>query len=312
MPEIAHHDIGDRWVVVATFAVNGTATDPGAVSAVVRKPDGTLTTIPDGDPRIGNSAVGTYEIGDVGDQAGVHYVEVTGTTPAAGKERFSFIVDPRWPSDLLEPQALTTIEDVELMMDRVGVQGSSGHEENDKRWIASLINAYSVLAQTFMQRELLPITDDAEPDVVRVFEYDGDGILSLAPYEAREVSAVVLHADRPAENQLLLVEGWSTASFSWYAEPRERTTEGTIIALSVPRTRRWTDVSVAGKWGAGIVPADVKHAVEAECANSFWASRVRIPQNPEESAYLPSRNVGIALSSAAEGILTAYANRTLV
>jgi hypothetical protein len=310
VPEIDHHDLGDLWTVRATFRVDEVETNPGAVSAVLRPPSGTLVTIPNGDPRIDNPSVGVFDISDVGAEVGVHYLEVTGTSPAAGKERFSFVVDPRWPSDLLGPKALTTIEACELMMDRVGVQGPTGREADDQRWIASLINTFSTLAMNYAAREWMPTTDDLE----RTFTYDGDGILSLSPYELRDVTSVTLYSDLPVDVRPPysdLVEGYTLVGYSWYGEPSTMTESGTWLELKLPERRRWCQVAVVGDWGAGVVPDDVAHVVEAEVANSYWASRVRAPLGPQEPSYLPQQpqfGGSVALDPRSMEILDAYRN----
>lgn len=313
MAEIDHFDISELWTVEATFKVGGVPTDPGQVTATLQKPDGTLVPYAAGALEITNPSVGVYVIADVGDQAGQHWLDVVGTSPAAGRQRFSFVVDARFPSDLLEDYALTSIENVELMIDKVGQQGSVSHEEDDKRWIAELINVFSKLVNDYLERELLPTADG----LTRTFQYDGDGVLSLAPYEARTISAVVVYSNLPAINQVALTEGYTDTGYSWYGVPRDKTPEGTFLQIEIPRRSRWhrdtwVDVTVTGDWGSGIVPRTVRHVVEAEIANAYWNSRRRVPTNLEEASYLAVRELDYALDSTAEKMLDPHANRTLV
>ena len=325
MPELSHHDLSELWSVVATFEVDGTPTEPGVVSATLRKPSGLLVGYAAGSPNIVAGGTGVYTISDVGAETGVHYLEVVGTSPAAGRERFSFVVDPRWPADLLEDYALTSIEEMELILDRVGTQGSRGQEEDDKRWIATLINTFSRLVANYTEREFLPVTDDDEDDVARVFVYDGDELLSLAPYEAREVSSVVLYSDQPQAFQIALTQGYTVTGYSWWGDPRQLSAEGTLLALELPRRRRGhrhgAQVTVTGKWGAGSVPADVKHVCEAEVADAWWASRARAPlansfgQGAE--SYLVNEQLAfnaqiVALNHRSQAILDPHCNRTLI
>jgi hypothetical protein len=287
------------------------------------KPDGVEVVYAAGNPAIVATGTGVYDVSDLADTMGTHYLEVTGTAPAAGVNRFSFVVDPRWPNDLLLPHALTTIEDMQLVLDRVGSQGGDGYEEDDNRWIAELINVFSRLVQDYCEREFLPKTNDLLPDVARKFLYDGDGILSLAPYDARDIATVTMYTDIPADIRPVfsdLTEGYVATGNSWYANPRNLTAEGTIVELELPTRRRGSrpteiEVTVVAKWGAGVVPLPVKHVVEAEVANTYWASRVRDPNAGQQENYLPQvQTVGgpYALDPRSEEILKGYSNHELV
>jgi len=262
MTAIAHFNLGEKWNVVATFKVNDVLTNPGAVSGTLLKPSGAMVVIPSLDARIVNTSLGVWTFSDTAVEIGPHYLEVVGTDPAAGLERFSFVIDPRWPKDLLATYALTSIENVELALDRVGSQGGLGYEEDDSRWIAELINVFSRLVLDYCEREFLPLSNDLVADTARKFIYDGDGILSLRPYEARSISAVTMYTDLPIELRPYgsdLAEGYSSTVGSWYGDPRNKTTEGTFIELEIPSHRRHSrvtsiEVSVFAKWGAGVVP----------------------------------------------------------
>lgn len=379
MTEIAHHNLGETWNVVASFRVDEVLTNPGTVSATLRKPSGLLVSYPNGNPAIVPGSTGVYTILDTAVEVGVHYLEVVGTAPAAGLERFSFVVDPRWPADLLDDYALTSIEDVELMLDRVGQQGSVGYEHDDVRFVAELINVFSKLVLNYVLREFQPTTaattatgvntlnsatvnvgstagftttgtfelggvavtytgvtstsftgcsahaattggEAVDHLVARKFEYDGDGVLSLDPFEAREIWSVVMYSDRP-DDAITLTEGYDiTADGNWYAHPRELSDQSTYLALQLPRRSRpgrWCEVTVTGKWGAGVVPADVKHVVEAEVSNTYWAARIREPVGGGAENFLPQPprqigETGYALDPRSERILDAYANREFV
>ena len=327
MTELAHHDLNEAWTVQATFKVGTVPTDPTTVAATLRKPSGAIVAYAYPGANIAHGTAGVFTVSDVGAEVGVHYLEVVGTGAAAGRERWSFVVDPRWPADLLNPNALTTIEAVDLLLDRVGTQGTRGQEEDDKRVIADLINDYSKLVLDYSQREFQPVTVDANPDVARVFLYDGDSLLSLAPYEIRVITSVTVYSDLPAAlrgpTAGVLTNGYDATGLSFYGSPRQKTPEGTFTELELPELSsgsrsystwggglpslgagsRWVEVTVVGKWGAGVVPIAVKRVVETAVANAFWSARERDPQTPSAD-YL------IALDARAEEILDLYSNRS--
>jgi hypothetical protein len=248
-----------------------------------------------------------YRIQDIGDQVGTWRIEVTGTGAAAGTDTFQLVVDPRWPSDLLNTNALTSIENVELMLDRVGSQGSRGDEADDLRWIARLINSFSKTIQDETGRQFMP-TENA---VTKIFSYDNTGSLGLAPTEARAITTVTAYSDIPGSEEV-----WTpayTGGLDYWAMPREQTSEGTYLWLEVPRRYYWgrgdIQVSILGNWGAGVVPEDVAYVCEAEVANAYNRATARVTSLEG----LEVNDVGpFALSRRSLDILSAYRNTALL
>lgn len=317
MADLTHYDRDEQFSVTATFSVNGTPTNPTTVAATAYKPDGTTEAYAFPSANIANPSIGEFVVTDTADQIGTWYLEVVGTGAAAGRERQTFVVDPRWPADLLAPNALTTIENVELALDRVGSQGSRPDEEDDKRWIASLINAFSTTIQNYTQRQFKP----TETGAAKVFTHDGLGSLSLAPYEASTITSVVVHTDRPVGEQVTLVPGYSTSDH-YYPEPRHKTAQNTYLRLRLPAfsydRSRWADrygliqVTVTGNWGAATVPQDIEYVCRAEAANAYMRASSRAPRGVAAEDFLGPDVGPFSLSRRSMGILDEYANRVLI
>jgi hypothetical protein len=308
LADLTHYDANETFSVTATFTVAGTPTDPTTVAATAYKPDGTTTAYAYPSANISRTSAGVYVVTGTADQAGTWYVEVVGTGTAAGRERQTFVVDPRWPADLLATNALTSIEKVELLLDRVGTQGSRADEEDDDRFIAYLINTFSSAIQNYTQRQFKPVQAAA----TKVYAYDGSGTLSLAPYEATTLTTVTLFSDLAVADQVVLVAGYS-ASDHYYAEPRQRTAEGTYLHLTMPTIRSdVSQVTIVGNWGAGLVPADIDYVCAAEAANAYMRATSRAPRGVPAEDFLGPDVGPFSLSRRSMGILDAYANRVLV
>jgi hypothetical protein len=202
----------------------------------------------------------------------------------------------------LNADALTSIEVVELLLDRVGQQGTADDETNDRSFIAFLINAFSDAAHTYSGRQWKP----TEAGATKVFVYDGNGRLSLAPFEASVVTSVVAYTDRPVADQLTL-----TAQDEYLLEPRQKTPQNTYLALTLPASlREGAQVSVTGNWGAGSVPSDVEYAVAAEAANAYMRATQRAPRGIAAEDYFGPDIGPLALSRRAQAILDLHANRS--
>ncbi|HXH36039.1 MAG TPA: hypothetical protein VNJ54_16795, partial [Plantibacter sp.] len=304
MADLAHWDKDEAWIIEASFAVNGVPTNPTAVTATARKPDKTTEAYTVGSG-ITNTAAGTYRVTDTGDQVGTWYIEVIGTGAAAGRARHQIIIDPRWPSDLLKPIALTSIEDVELLLDRVGLQGSRGDEEDDDRLIAFYINAFSEQIQRYTRRQFLPL----EANTAKVFRYDGSNTLSLAPSEARSISEIRFNTDQAVSAQQVI-----TAD-SYRSEPRQKSESGTYLGLVLPTTlvgssSYWADiqVSITGNWGAGIVPDAVQYVCAAEAANAYMRATQRAPRGVAAEDFLGPDIGPFPLSRRSMAVLDDYVN----
>lgn len=318
MADLEHWDKDEAWTIQATFAVSGTPTNPTTVAATAYKPDGTTEPYTFPSANISNPSAGVFRVTDTGDIVGTWYIEVVGTGSAAGRARHAIIIDPRWPADLLNTDALTTIEQVELLLDRVGTQGTSGQEENDKKLIADLVNAFSDAVHAYTQRQFKPTQTTA----TKLFVYDGNGSLSLAPYEATTVTAVVLYSDRPVGEQWTLI-----AADDYRLEPRQKTAESTYLSVTLPKVRsggltvdgdvvrqdlRGVQVSVTGTWGAGVVPSDVEYVVKAEAANAYMRATQRAPRGIGAEDFLGPDVGPLALSRRAQAILDFHSNREVV
>jgi len=202
----------------------------------------------------------------------------------------------------LNTDALTSIETVELLLDRTGTQGTSAEEGEDDELLAFFINAFSDAAHAYSGRQWKP----TETNTTKRFVYDGSGRLSLAPYEASAVTSVVAYTDRPVADQLTL-----TVQDEYLLEPRQRTPQGTYLAIKLPAVlREGTEVSVTGNWGAGSVPSDVEYAVAAEAANAYMRASQRAPRGVAAEDYFGPDVGPLALSRRAQAILDLHANRS--
>jgi hypothetical protein len=189
----------------------------------------------------------------------------------------------------LHADALTDVAAMQRFLDRTSLSG--GQQTVDIDWLEDLINAYSPACARWANRQFTPervpangqpplLDDDLALDVARLFDYDGDGVLDLAPYEVRNVTEVRVHADLPAGQQRVLFAGDGGRAAEYRLEPAPRTTEGTWLWLRIPRRRRceWAQaqVQVTGDWGAppGAASGDIAHACKIAVGQAY--------RNPEE------------------------------
>lgn len=145
--------------------------------------------------------------------------------------------------------------------------------------LAVLISAMSRAVGRYTARQLLGKLHgvDLNASTVKTFVYDGRGYLSLEPYEAREISSVVL--DGTALTVLPASE--AIGSTKYIPQPMQKTTEDTYLYLTLPQKPRACDtrpslVVVTAKWGVDKVPEDVELATIHAVANA-WG-------NPEGAA----------------------------
>ncbi len=95
----------------------------------------------------------------------------------------------------------------------------------------------------------------------RVFDYDGSGSIDLAPYDLRELDALVLYTDRDAALQV------TPDADNYRLWPTGRARGSTYLSLLLPRPAQhepdygfgW-QVTVTGEWGMATVPGAVKLA----------------------------------------------------
>lgn len=138
--------------------------------------------------------------------------------------------------------------------------------------IEFLVNAFSAAIRGYCNREWKPTEDGA----ARLFHYDGEGQLDLAPYELRSLDSIVVYRDLPAADRVTLLPGDAANEADYRLMPLngDRDT-GTFTWLILPRLRQKTvsvnrpiatedkriQVEVTGDWGAGVVPWDVELAL---------------------------------------------------
>ena len=272
---MTHYDVGETFERLATFKPGGVLTDPATVTGKVRDPlTGLIATYTYPSANLVRDSLGVYRLIGVGTAPGRWYYRIVGTGAAVSVEEDYFIVDPSM-FDLLEEldaRALTTIEDAELYLDRVGLQGSKASEADQLRFLASLINGKSTAMLAHMRRQFKP-TEDA---VTKRFRYGGGGRLWFAPYELRSLTAITLHTDQPVGAQQLLLAQSDSRESDYRLEPRQKTTVGTYLRASLPllavNPRHGAEVSITGNWGAGSVPAGLKMVCEAEVAAEWERS----------------------------------------
>jgi hypothetical protein len=303
MPDVAHFDKDEAWSITAEVRVNDVLVDPGGISATARKPDGTLVPYAFPGVNIAKDSVGVYTVSAAGDAVGTWELEVVTTGVGAGRSRHEFVIDPRWPQDLLDPHALCTLTDVELVLDRLGSEGTLGEEEDDRRWIATLINEYSQRVQDYTGRQFMPAPVGS---ATHLYSYDGYGMLLLSPYEARTITAVTLWSNMPVSDQVPLGIGYTLGQRYAELEPPDKSPEQTYLRLLLPEYRRLRPitVSVTGTWGAGVVPDPVSRVTAAEAANAYLrGTRSNEPEltGPDVGAY--------ELSESAKESLDAFASK---
>ena len=180
------------------------------------------------------------------------------------------------PSVDAASNALTTVA---AALAYLGEPNDSTGKTTDRLQI--LINAYSTSIHRYTKRQIKPPEDDVE----KIFRYNGDGYLTLAPFEARAITTVTLYTDMPTAGWMVLQNQDTTHEAQWRAEPRQKSPEGTYLRLSLPEigqfhpimqeiqiiNRRGVghEVTIHGDWGMAAVPGDVELACLIAVANGF-------------------------------------------
>jgi hypothetical protein len=164
----------------------------------------------------------------------------------------------------LNANALITTDYAERFLARTGGQGADQDEADDDTFLIDLINGYSSAIEDYTERQFVPESGT----VTKVFAYTGTPYVSLAPYEARTVSAInhVTVGTAPVTTPLTLDD--------YVLEPRQRTKEGTYLWLYVGRrssSYAWAapSVSVTGEWGMATIPEPVKVACASEVKRAY-------------------------------------------
>lgn len=180
------------------------------------------------------------------------------------------------------------------------------------------INAYSQAVWAYTRREWTTATG-----LARTFSFPGYGMVSLAPYDLRTVTSIVIETDYPTAYQTTLTAGSPTQMGDYRLRPLGGTEQGTYrwvdlsyFGIGVPNWwmsdlwdgfpldrfwRRGYAVTITGDWGITTVPDDVKEAVLIAVDNAV--------KNPEGAA---SRTFGdLTIVEPVESALEAAAWRAL-
>jgi hypothetical protein len=190
-----------------------------------------------------------------------------------------------------------------------------------------LINGYSKAVRRYTRRQFKPTEDSVE----KVFQYIGNGFLSLAPYEARNITTVTLYTDLPTTGWQVLDNQDQFNESQWRANPRNRSEEGTYWSLVLPeigpyhpyfdmpvttlnRRNLWYEVTVLGDWGVATVPEDVELAVWIACANAWrnpegYQHRMLGPLSATDYQE-PADTEGLMLPRASRALLKEYKRRS--
>lgn len=276
---------GDTVPLEATFRnAAGTPTNTTA-TLTIRSPDGSNST-----PTPTNTGPGVYHYDYTlpsNAAEGVWEYIFAGAGAVTAAERKTFVVEPFSLISRLDPTALVTLADVRAFVFRDVTDNAQDRE------LVERINEYSRAVTRYTNREWLPQATAA----TRSFSYDGGGFLSLAPYEARTVTAVTLFTDQPSASQIGLTAPGGATEGQWRLFPANKTPEGTYLGLDLPtigRGRSYIDgeffytggysfpsayfrgtttVTVAGDWGVATsldgVPSDVQLAVKVAIADAY-------------------------------------------
>jgi hypothetical protein len=194
-----------------------------------------------------------------------------------------------------------------------------------------LINSYSAAINRYLRRQLKPGEDDED----KLFAYSGNGFLSLAPYEAREIHTVTLYTDLAEAGWIVLANQSPTQEGRWRANPRNRSEQGTYYYLTLPELGQFHpyydepvttlnrrslghQVTVNGDWGVDQddVPDDVELALWIACANAWrnpeaYQSRQLGPLSGQDYGdVIPGTEEGLSLPRASRALLSGYRRKT--
>lgn len=180
----------------------------------------------------------------------------------------------------LNTDALTTVAQLRLHMGESATSLDTTRAEN-------AINAMSRTIRNYTGRQFLPTENPA----TKKFRYNGRGLLVFAQSsswatELKTATAITLFSDLPTANQVVLSAGSASVESDYRYGPRSGTREATYLWLELPEilpsqvpvganpggyaltaSSKGIEITVAGNWGAGIVPGDVEAACLIACAN---------------------------------------------
>ena len=272
-----HYNVGEPAARRISFKnAAGAAADPAQVFADLHEPNVAVPSTVSyptttGPHRLVKDSVGEYTFTLVScAQVGLHTLRGRGNGNGVDATTLDeFVVDPDpFTGPVLNADALTTLYDAEVFIARLGRQGTDAQNEEDKAFIRKLINGFSAAIHRYTRRQFKP----QENAVAKRFRLAPRArSLSLAPSEARNVTAVVVHSDRSASEQRTL-----TAD-EYRLEPRGKSSAtGTYLWIKLLTTfgigAFASEAQVTGDWGATAVPADVEYVCLAEVANAYHRS----------------------------------------
>ena len=201
--------------------------------------------------------------------------------------------------------------------------------------LARLLKGYSRAVQKYSRREWLPEVAGA----ARRLSYNGLGYLSLAPWDLRTVTSIVMFTDLPTAQQRTLVAGSPTVEGEYRLLPAGLTEEGTYRALALPPFTpynnqfgaghmvdgEWVyrppngsyEVTVTGDWGIGYVPDDVELACLIAIKNGYEnpSSMAAGSQGGFSFAEVPEQSTSSwerMLPSESRALLTPYRGDTTI
>lgn len=274
MARVEHKDIGDRWVVQATFTVGGSPTDPTNLTVRQQAPDGTETVLlnnqlvsglgPSSQP-VAKPSTGVFKLnpGISLATAGHWYVKFEGTGTAEGTSDFEAIVDPdAFASEFgISSRALVSVGEAKIWM------GNKLQDENRLGEIVRKINAASERITQTAGREFKPYGTNPE---TRTYDIRGHSYI----VEIGDLQTATTASSTISVSQLDPLTPLHTfVSTDYEALPRNRKPWQPITALRFNRATRGyyrgdNIIQINGYWGFPAVPEDIKHATLQTIA--YW------------------------------------------
>jgi hypothetical protein len=237
--------------------VSNTLTNASTLTAEARRPDNTLADI---SGLITNSATGVYQILLPLTEAGDWNIKIVTVNPDDTK-RFGLFVEPdNVDTSQIAAYALTSLANARAWV----LRDASADSQDDL--LTLCINAASQAIINYTDREFSPTDNDT-----RTINYDGEGVLSLSPWDLRSITEFLLTADGQSVSQTL-------SNRFYKLEPAQKTPEGTYLNIRVADAGWWPmlaanasywrfpmfgggyQATITGDWGCAEVPSDVEMA----------------------------------------------------
>lgn len=227
------------------------------------------------------------------------------------------------------PFALTTPEEFLAYIGEPSVLDPNGKQHDRAQ---RLINAYSRAVNRYIKRQFLPTESAGD----KIFPYNGNGYLSLTPFEARAIHTVTLYTDLPEASWVVLANQSPTQEAGFRANPRHKTEQGTYWSLTLPELGEFSpyfdepittlsrknlgfQVTVNADWGVAEteeVPDDVQLALWISVANAwrnpeaYQRRQLGALSAADYESYTPGTEEGLGLPRAARALLSGYKRRT--